>query len=428
MVVRVRPSVRHALRVIVAILIVAAAWKVWENVERRRLERAYGELVRLEMALPRPSSVPADEPLADPYYAAAAVAAVAQASDGSPLQADEALRRQDGVLRRQREALAGGAPLAATEQAARDVFLARNSLVTDLVERGSELRFHAFRDGEVRSLRFRGLPASARSVAMKTVHLLAIGDGSGAASSLVARLRLLRAFDGDVGGEVHKSLEALQAATDIGLLLSSGLAREGDLAALDRALSGVYRESEFLDVLFRLARARYDIASWAEPPLRPVALHVGVTEQQTIAQAMDASKLPWHQRLSAMDGLREGMLNFDRPGRSNDVKPLLQRFVPLMAAGNAALSAAQIAIAVERHRLRTGNLPETVGDLESNQSASIDPFSGEAFRYRVTANSFVVYSVGSNRRDDGGNLAQDPARIPARGAGPTFDVGVEVKR
>ena len=151
-----------------------------------------------------------------------------------------------------------------------------------------------------------------------------------------------------------------------------------------------------------------------------------MSTESRAAKVMDG---PWPQRLTAVDSLREGMLNLDRPGRSSDVKPLLQRLVPLMANGNGAISAARTAVAVERYRQRTGSLPKTLGDLESDQRGAMnDPYSDEPLRYKMTANSFVVYSVGSNRRDDGGNLAEDPSRIPAKGAGPTFDVGVEVTR
>jgi hypothetical protein len=427
MVIRVRPSVRRALRVVIPILIVVAAWTVWTNVERRRLERAYGSIVQLEMALSSevPSTIPDAEQRADSYYAAAAVAAIAQAASNRSEQ-DQVLMRQGSLVRRQRQALAGGPPLTASEASARDLFLARNSLVIDLVERASPLRFHTFPDGEAIGVRFRGLPAAARSEAMRTVHLLAAGDVSGAALSIEARLRFLRALRGDVA---QKAIEAIEVATDIGFLLSSPRVGDIDLTGLDRALSEVYAESEFRALLFRLARARYDITLSAGQPFRPVAIHIGVAEQKTIAEAVEAARLPWPQRLTAMESLREGMLNLDRPGRSSDVKPLLQRLVPLMADGIGAISAAQTAVAVERYRQRTGSLPETLGSLESDQRGAVnDPYSSEPLRYKMTVNSFVVYSVGSNRRDDGGNLAEDPSRIPAKGVGPTFDVGVEVKR
>ena len=427
MVIRVRPSVRRALRVVIPMLIVVAAWNVWTNVERRRLERAYGAIVQLEMALPSEvtSTVPEAEQRADSYYAAAAVAAIAQAAS-NPSEQDQLFMRQGRLVRRQREALSGGPPLTASEASARDVFLARNSLVTDLVERASPLRFHTFPDGEAIGMRFRGLPAAARSEAMRTVHLLAAGDVSGAALSIEARLRFLRALSVDVA---QKSIEAVDVATDIGFLLSSRRGGRIDLTVLDRALSEVYAEPEFRALLFRLARARYDISLSAGQPLRPVAIHIGVAEQKTIGEAMEATRLPWPQRLTAVDSLREGMLNLDRPGRSSDVKPLLQRLVPLMANGIGATSAARTAVAVERYRQRTGSLPKALDDLESDQRGAMnDPYSGEPLRYKMTANSFLVYSVGSNRRDDGGNLAEDPSRIPAKGVGPTFDVGVEVKR
>jgi hypothetical protein len=146
---------------------------------------------------------------------------------------------------------------------------------------------------------------------------------------------------------------------------------------------------------------------------------------------MDASRLPWPQRLTAIDGLsdHESWFNFNPPARPADIASLLQRLVPAMATGAAALSAAQIAIAVERHRQRTGEVPKTLDGLESSQSRAMsDPYSRGPLRYKVMAHSFVVYSVGSNRRDDGGNLARDTSRSPATGVGPAFDVGIEVKR
>ena len=71
----------------------------------------------------------------------------------------------------------------------------------------------------------------------------------------------------------------------------------------------------------------------------------------------------------------------------------------------ARLRAARVALAVERYRRTRGPLPETLSDLVPDFLDAVpqDPFDGEPLRYKRLEVGYVVYSVGPNEADDGGN-------------------------
>jgi len=60
--------------------------------------------------------------------------------------------------------------------------------------------------------------------------------------------------------------------------------------------------------------------------------------------------------------------------------------------------------AVRLHKHRTGNYPRTLDELGLGEMV-IDPYTGKPFVYRVDPlKGFQLYSVGSNRVDDGGRI------------------------
>jgi hypothetical protein len=69
-------------------------------------------------------------------------------------------------------------------------------------------------------------------------------------------------------------------------------------------------------------------------------------------------------------------------------------------------------IAVQRYRLKHGMLPKTLSDLQdfmpnddpSKSSRLIDPFDGQPLRFKASGDSVVIYSVGENKVDDGGDV------------------------
>jgi hypothetical protein len=63
-----------------------------------------------------------------------------------------------------------------------------------------------------------------------------------------------------------------------------------------------------------------------------------------------------------------------------------------------------VAIAAERYRLKHGQPPEKLADLvpEFLSAVPTDPFDGQPLRLKADGEQLVFYSVGKDRKDDGG--------------------------
>jgi hypothetical protein len=69
-----------------------------------------------------------------------------------------------------------------------------------------------------------------------------------------------------------------------------------------------------------------------------------------------------------------------------------------------------VIVAAHRYEMKEGFWPESLNELMCDgyiESVPIDPFSGEQLAYRKTDNSFVLYSVGTDRVDNGGKAEYD---------------------
>ena len=75
----------------------------------------------------------------------------------------------------------------------------------------------------------------------------------------------------------------------------------------------------------------------------------------------------------------------------------------------ARLRAAIVALAIERARLASSRLPEKLSELVPAYLAEVpvDPFNGQPMHYKKLPKGYVVYSVGEDGVDDGGNEQKD---------------------
>jgi hypothetical protein len=66
-------------------------------------------------------------------------------------------------------------------------------------------------------------------------------------------------------------------------------------------------------------------------------------------------------------------------------------------------------IAVERYRLANGTVPDSSSVLAPQFLAAVptDPFDGQPLRYKKLGKGYVVYSVGEDGKDDGGDEKKD---------------------
>jgi hypothetical protein len=142
-----------------------------------------------------------------------------------------------------------------------------------------------------------------------------------------------------------------------------------------------------------------------------------------------ASVRPWPDRIDAVIAAEYPPPFFPRVRAGGSIR----RVVEISAEGLALLRAARMAVAVEQfQRDHAEQLPASVDELAPRYLSAlpVDPFTGRPLRMLTDSRGYTVYSVGSNRRDDGGrelgpSLGGSTAspRVSTRA-----DVGIRIER
>ena len=118
-----------------------------------------------------------------------------------------------------------------------------------------------------------------------------------------------------------------------------------------------------------------------------------------------AIQLPSQQRQEAADAVDA------RIEKTSRIHMLLYIIMPALSRCNtidirttAQLRTALAGLAIERYRLATGKLPDTLAELTPTYLEVVpkDPFDGKDLRYKKLETGFVVYSIGEDGNDDGG--------------------------
>jgi len=74
----------------------------------------------------------------------------------------------------------------------------------------------------------------------------------------------------------------------------------------------------------------------------------------------------------------------------------------------AQLRIMQAAMVLRAYQIKQGKYPDTLAELPTlGWKISPDPFSGKSLIYRKSGEGYILYSVGKNRKDDGGMPSKD---------------------
>jgi hypothetical protein len=79
----------------------------------------------------------------------------------------------------------------------------------------------------------------------------------------------------------------------------------------------------------------------------------------------------------------------------------------------ATILATRTGLACRLYKSRTGEYPENLGVLVPGilSEVPVDPFTGKPFAYRREGAGFIVYSLGSNEKDDGGRSTYNITKL-----------------
>jgi hypothetical protein len=125
-----------------------------------------------------------------------------------------------------------------------------------------------------------------------------------------------------------------------------------------------------------------------------------------ISKLLSAESDPFPDRLNTSERLEkyyQGLFTRCSPA-SRTLLPALARAVGTEARFAAGIRLASVALAVEKYRVERNLIPEQLAALvpEFLPEVPTDPFDGASLRYRKTDTGYILYSVGRNRCDDGG--------------------------
>lgn len=124
-----------------------------------------------------------------------------------------------------------------------------------------------------------------------------------------------------------------------------------------------------------------------------------------MTKIVKASGLPAHEQIDAEDEIEREIKT-----KAGHMTKLLVPAVNKVSQAGRRMQCAAVAmhtlLAVERYRLKHGDFPADLNKLVPAYlpKVPLDPIDAKPIRYKRTADGVVVYSIGNNRTDDGGNV------------------------
>jgi hypothetical protein len=122
-----------------------------------------------------------------------------------------------------------------------------------------------------------------------------------------------------------------------------------------------------------------------------------------VARLAEAAAKPYAQASAdSLEISEEYASKSRRASLSSILVPQLAGRIKLEAYAMAEVRIMEAAVAVERHRVATGELPVALDRVapEFMSATPVDPFDGQPLRYRATNGGYLVYSIGMNGMDD----------------------------
>ncbi len=181
----------------------------------------------------------------------------------------------------------------------------------------------------------------------------------------------------------------------------------GERAITDRFLAAV-DSGEFSNAQIRNAGFSVtEMLLWKSAETRATQLRFNNRAERIAA-------LPAEEQQSAFQRLEDDTRN--QPSLSRTLVPAILRVATASLRSRARLRCAGAALACERFRMARGAWPSALQDLvpEFLPALPTDPFDGKPLRFDRKNGQVIIYSVGEDRRDDGGETEARSHAPPGR--------------
>ena len=123
---------------------------------------------------------------------------------------------------------------------------------------------------------------------------------------------------------------------------------------------------------------------------------------EMMTRLIAAARLPYYKALPELKRMEDQLAELGP--YSAQFVPALARSCQAQARHEAVLEVAQLGIMLEQYKGREGSYPLTLDPIAGQFGGTlpVDPFTGRAYIYRPSFDSFLLYSMGENLVDDGG--------------------------
>jgi hypothetical protein len=152
---------------------------------------------------------------------------------------------------------------------------------------------------------------------------------------------------------------------------------------------------------------------------------------EIMQESLNASKAPFPEKLSLSNQIGSRVQQELRDHKflvlSRMLLPTSRDLLVKEAEVCARLRAAQTALAIEQYRTKIGRLPETLEELKE-ATVPTDPFDGKPIRYKKLDRGYLVYSVGKDGRDEGGQEKREPNKSGRLKRNQSDDIIFRVER
>ncbi len=218
---------------------------------------------------------------------------------------------------------------------------------------------------------------------------------TGIQNAVVLNLERILSLGAPSGPSLAAFQQRLEAEAELRPML---IAARGERAASDRFCQGIQRGELPVETFIR-----------GTPMTERELMHARAVLLTRMTQRVEIHKLPPEQQLDRLAELP----------RSADLEsPLVHALFTIKAVETywpevlASLRCAAAGLAVERYRQKHSRWPEKLADLVPEFLAAVpaDPFDGAPLRLARREEGVAVYSIGRDKRDDGGRF--DTLRNP----------------
>ncbi len=152
------------------------------------------------------------------------------------------------------------------------------------------------------------------------------------------------------------------------------------------------------------------ILGWFYMPSTPQRVGEMINESYEVLYAMAEPDFNWQKKLEEPEkfSLISAKFNFRFMSEMmvNIIEPNYYTIHDIYLRDIAGNRGSRLLVALRRYKDKTGQWPERLEDIKTPAQPEIfiDPFNGGAFVYKLTEESFTLYSKGKNNIDEDGKL------------------------